>query len=43
MKEIYYLVYNSPEVKLETIEKMRRSVGRRMVRGLPKLQKRQFE
>lgn len=40
MKEVYYLMYNSPDVELETIEKMRKSVGRRMVRGLPKLQER---
>lgn len=38
MKEIYYLAYNSPEVEVETVEKLRRSIGRRMVRGLPKLQ-----
>ncbi|WP_428909689.1 hypothetical protein [Niallia sp. Krafla_26] len=38
MTEIYYLAYESPEVSIETVERMRRSMKRRMVRGLPKQQ-----
>jgi len=42
MKEAYYLAFNSPEVSKTTSEAIRRSMKWRMVRGLPKMQKKQI-
>ena len=38
LREAYYIVLNSPNVSKETQENLRKSLVRRFVRGLPKVQ-----